>query len=188
LDDQTALAAQTQEAAIQQLNLSYSPEQDRLLLRVGLSDHSELVIWLTHRVTRQLWTLLNGEAHIPTAHSIQAATAPQQAVQQFVQEMQAAEHLSQMDFETEYQAREQVRSDGILLATGVEYETEGTKRLHLICLEGLTAHINLSAELILALCNMLQLSAKEAGWDIAKASAPTISVMPADRDTKQVLH
>ena len=56
------------EAAIQQINLSYSVEQDRLLLRVGLADNSELLVWLTNRFTRLLWQLLNGEANIQLLH------------------------------------------------------------------------------------------------------------------------
>lgn len=39
--------AQPVEAAIQQVNLGYNRDQDRLLLKVGLSDNSELVVWLT---------------------------------------------------------------------------------------------------------------------------------------------
>ena len=60
------------EAAIQQINLGYNIQQDRLLLRVGLADNSELLVWLTQRITKQIWQMLNGETHLPTATSIQA--------------------------------------------------------------------------------------------------------------------
>ena len=90
------------EAAIQQINLGYNAEQDRLLFRVGLSDNTELLVWLTNRITNMMWSLLTGEAHLPTATSIQAATPPEQAVEQFKQEMQAVDALQKMDFKTEY--------------------------------------------------------------------------------------
>ena len=74
-----------QVAAIQQINLGYNAEQDRLLFRVGLNDNTELLVWLTSRITQLLWTLLTGEAHLPTANSIKSDSPPEQAVAQFKQ-------------------------------------------------------------------------------------------------------
>jgi hypothetical protein len=188
--DKTALESKP-EAAIQQINLSYSAEQDRLLLRVGLADNSELLVWLTYRITKQLWQLMNGETHMPTATSIQAETPPEQAIQQFQQEMQAAETLQKMDFVTEYQPRKAVVNDGAMLAVSlVMINHEGKPpTLEVPCLEGITVRMNLTQELILALCNMLQLSTKEAAWDIG-APVQTQGQMPlaVDVGEKKVLH
>jgi hypothetical protein len=188
--DKTALESKP-EAAIQQINLSYSAEQDRLLLRVGLADNSELLVWLTYRITRQLWQLLNGEAHMPTATSIQAETPPEQAVQQFQQEMQAAETLQKMDFVTEYQPRKAVVNDGAMLAISlvlINYEGK-PPTLEIPCLEGITVRMNLTQELILALCNMLQLSTKEATWDIGSPVQTQGQVaLAVDVGEKKVLH
>ena len=74
---QPPASSQKTDVGIQQLNLSYIADQDRLLLRVGLSDNSELTVWLTYRITRMIWQLLNVEAHLPSASSIQAGTPPQ---------------------------------------------------------------------------------------------------------------
>jgi hypothetical protein len=192
--DKTALAARP-EAAIQQLNLGYNAEQDRLLLRVGLADNSELMVWLTYRITKQLWQLLNMETHLPTATSIQAQTPPEQAVQQFKQEMQATETLQKMDFATEYQPRKEVVNNGALLAISlalVSYEQK-PPTLEIPCLEGITVRMNLTQELILALCNMLQLSTKEAAWDLgatlqSKSQTQASTPIVADSETKKVLH
>lgn len=173
------------EAAIQQLNLGYNREQDRLLFRVGLSDNTELMVWLTYRIAKQMWALLNGETHLPTANSIQIETPPAQAVQQFQQEVQAAETLQKMDFSTEYQPRKEVRNDGALLATSLQLTDDGVKHLDITCLEGLNVRMNLTPELILAICNMLQLSAKEASWDIG---APLSMPLLADAGEHKVLH
>ena len=188
--DKTALAGKP-EAAIQQINLSYSAEQDRLLLRVGLADNSELLVWLTSRITKQLWHLLNGETHLPSATSIQPETAPQQAVQQFQQEMQAAETLQKMDFVTEYQPRKEIVNDGAMLAISlvlINYDGK-PPTLEIPCLEGISVRMNLTQELILALCNMLQLSTKEAAWDIgAPASVQTLTPSVSDIEAKKILH
>ena len=176
---------QRSEAAIQQLNLSYNVEQDRLLFRVGLSDNTELMVWLTLRVTKQLWALLNGETYLPTASSIRIETPPEQAVQQFKQEAQTAQVLQKMDFSTQYQPRKVVRNDGALLATALQLADDGVKHLDITCLEGVNVRMNLTQELILAICNMLQRSAKEAGWDIG---APITASLLVDRSEQKVLH
>lgn len=188
---QNPSVANKPEAAIQQINLSYNAEQDRLLLRVGLADNSELLVWLTNRITKQLWQLLNGETNIPTATSIQTETPPQQAVEQFKQEMQVSETLQKMDFATEYQPRKEVVNEGAMLAINillVSYE-EKPPTLEMPCLEGVSVRMNLTQELILALCNMLQLTTKEAGWELGVATQ-TQAQMPlsADVTEKKLLH
>ncbi len=99
---------QKTDVGILQLNLNYIPDQDRILLRVGLNYQSELVVWLSYRITRMIWQLLNSEAHLPSANSIQADTSPSQAVQQFKQEVQTTEALQKMDFQSPYKPRQDV--------------------------------------------------------------------------------
>lgn len=179
------------DAAIQQINLGYNTEQDRLLLRVGLSDNSELLVWLTNRITKQLWQLLTGETHLPTATSIQAATPPEKAVEQFKQEVQATETLGKMDFVTEYQPRKEVVNNGAMLAISLTLVSveQRLPTLEIPCLEGITVRINLTQELILALCNMLQLSSKEAGWDIGSPMQSQVqAALVNDTSAKKLLH
>lgn len=172
LTDQTPDKVPTPQAVIQQLNLGYNIQQDRLLLRVGLSDDSELLLWITYRIARQLWQLLSGETHLPTADSIQPDAPAASAVEQFKLEAQTAEALKQMDFATQYQPRKEIRNDGALLAVGLKLSGEHIKHLDIACLEGVTVGINLPPALVLALCNMLQLSVKESGWHIGAKVAP----------------
>ena len=188
---QTAPTTNKPEAAIQQINLGYNTEQDRLLIRVGLADNSELLVWLTNRITKQLWQLLNGESHLPTATSIQVDTPPEMAVKQFKQEIQATKALEKMDFVTEYQPRQEVLNNGAMLAIGIVLVVHQEKipTLEIPCLEGVTVRMNLTQELILALCNMLQLSTKEAGWDIGSPKQMLEQIaLAVDGDAKKVLH
>ena len=188
---QTAPTTNKPEAAIQQINLGYNTEQDRLLMRVGLADNSELLVWLTNRITKQLWQLLNGESHLPTATSIQVDTPPEMAIKQFKQEIQATKALEKMDFVTEYQPRQEVLNNGAMLAIGIVLVVHQEKipTLEIPCLEGVTVRMNLTQELILALCNMLQLSTKEAGWDIGSPmQTQEQRALAVDGDAKKVLH
>ena len=188
---QTAPTTNKPEAAIQQINLGYNTEQDRLLMRVGLADNSELLVWLTNRITKQLWQLLNGKSNLPTATSIQVDTPPEMAVKQFKQEIQATKALEKMDFVTEYQPRQEVLNNGAMLAIGIVLVVHQEKipTLEIPCLEGVTVRMNLTQELILALCNMLQLSTKEAGWDIGSPmQTQEQRALAVDGDAKKVLH
>ena len=187
-----APSKQKTDVGIQQLNLSYIADQDRLLLRVGLSDNSELMVWLTYRITRMIWQLLNVEAHLPSANSIQADTPPQQAVQQFQQEVQTTAALQKMDFQSPYTPRQEVVNDQPMLVTNVLLHNQDGKPqgLEMPCLEGVNVRMNLNKELILALCNMLQLSCKEAAWNIGTAAPMTAIGTPAIviEGDKKVLH
>ena len=193
MTEQTAPEAPKPEATIQQINIAYNAEQDRLLLRVGLSDDTELLLWLTYRITRELWQLLNGEKHLPTADSIQADALPGQAVEQFKQEAQAAETLKKMDFATQYQPRKGVRNEGALLAIKLELSGGNIKHLDILCLEGVSVGINLPPALVLAVCNLLQISATKAGWSLGANAAlqPLINTDEASAgitDKNKVVH
>ena len=191
MTSKTKLINHQQVAAIQQINLGYNAEQDRLLFRVGLSDNTELLVWLTSRITQLLWSLLTGEVHLPTADFIQAEMPLQQSVEQFKLDMLAADVLKKMDFKTEYQPRPEVRNDGAMLALNAVLIHVENKQpsLELPCLEGVTVRINLNPDLTLAMCNMLQLATKEAGWVInASIAAPVQSPMAIQMDQKKVLH
>jgi hypothetical protein len=193
LTDQTVAAPQKPEVSIQQLNLGYNVQQDRLLLRVGLSDDTELVLWITYRIAKQMWQLLNGETYLPTADSIQPDVLPADAVAQFKQEAQTTETLNKMDFATKYLPRKEMRNDGALLAVQLKLSGDMVKHLDIECAEGVTVGMNLPPALVLALCNMLQLSSRESGWNIGAKVMPqpslnTEELTAENADKNKVLH
>jgi hypothetical protein len=183
------------ELAIQQLNMGYNTEQDRLLLKVGLSDQTEIALWLTQRIARTIWQLLSKEAHLPSTNTAQAAKlAPQQAVQTFKQEAQAVETLQKLDFETAYQPRKEVLQPGGILIKEVQLLTPtatGHAQVQLLemqSVDGVQLHLNLNTETILAICNMLQLSAKEAAWTLSVTAPEPAAMTLLNTESKQVLH
>ncbi|HEU4708141.1 MAG TPA: hypothetical protein VFS17_02420, partial [Methylophilaceae bacterium] len=50
---------------IQQLNLSYDKLEDRLLLRMGLADNTEIAVWLTRKMVKLMWPMLQSSQHGP---------------------------------------------------------------------------------------------------------------------------
>lgn len=181
--EEDASVEKAQELGIQQLNFSYDQWQDRLLFRVGLSDETEIALWFTYRFARKLWAALNQEAHLPEAKSFVNAEVTN-AVLQFKQELQATEALKKMDFATEYTPRESLRKEGNLLAVSFTL-SDDAKQLEVTCLEDIAVNFNLTPELILAICSMLQLAAKEAAWEITGA----VPAMVMDESSmSKVLH
>lgn len=186
MTDQTQSSLKNKETAIQQLNIGYNIEQDRLLLRIGLSDDNELVVWLTYRVARQIWQLFNAEINLPTATSIKSDAPPATAVEQFNKEVQSAVTLKKLDFETKYQPRSQKLVDDILLAKEIKLVGEQQRQIEILCVGGVSLKLNVGNPLMLALCNMLQMSAKKAAWDLG--SAVTLPAVTAPVDETKILH
>lgn len=183
MTDESLPIEEVVEARIQQLNLSYDKVQDRLLFRVGLSDDSEVALWLTYSFSRMLWVALNKEAHLPEAKEY-ALPEPEDAVDAFKQEFEATEALKAMDFETEYAPREVLRNESVMLAVSFDL-SDNAKRLDVSCFEGLVVNINLNDDLTLAICNMLQLAFKEAGWALSDVPPP---IVIEDTSASKTLH
>jgi len=183
LAEQNITVEKVQELGIQQLNLSYDKVQDRLLFRVGLSDETEIALWFTYRFSRKLWAALNQEAHLPEAKSF-ANVAVSDAISRFQQELEATEALKKLDFSTEYAPRESLRTEGYLLAVSFTL-SDDAKQLEIVCVEDIEVNFNLTPELILAICSMLQLAAKEAAWEIANAVP---AMMIDETSMPKVLH
>lgn len=186
------------EQSIQQLNLGYHAVQDRMLLKAGVGETQEVQLWITFRIARFLFAILNNDARLPVAAPAPTEN-PTQAVEQFAQEAQAVEALKSLDFATAYKpSRKPLIEVEELLVTElqveqIEHVAQGTKTLKSLkfqCANGFNIHLNLSPELVLALANMLQLAAKDAQWPLAGVAAPatTSSFVIAEPANKQVLH
>jgi hypothetical protein len=105
--------------------------------------------------------------------------------------MQVVETLQKMDFATQYQPRKEIVHNGAMLAISVVLVSNENKSptLEMPCSEGISVRMNLTQELILALCNMLQLTSKEAVWNIGAPSQTQAEIQLADvSGEKKVLH
>ncbi|MDP8567325.1 hypothetical protein [Methylophilus aquaticus] len=189
-----------QPKSIQQINLSYDTQQDRLMLRAGMSDGSEIQVWITYRITRQLFAVLNREANLPVApagasestYTQSAAPAPGEATRQFAEEAVAMESLESLDFNTAYEERMPVVEQGPLLAVGSQFQAVNAqlRSMTLHCLNHMNVNINLTKELVLAIARMLLIAAKDAGWTLQSGGEPgTVSaIVVQGTPEKQVLH
>ena len=180
------------EAAIQQLNLGFDSEQDRLLLKVGLADNTELSVWLTRRIVKSLWLLLQGSADLSdvSEHTLVIEEVPAELAREVLSAVNstlASENKSPLDFSTSYQANRTPIIDEPILAfhCGLINHDDAHTILEIQAKDGKTVRIVLNVELSIALSNMLQLATKEAAWDLGFASS---HFMLTDNSARPVLH
>ncbi len=179
------------ETAIQQLNLGYDSDQDRLLLKVGLPDHVEVAVWLTRRVVKSLWVLLQGKAHAAetSGHAlVMVASSNLQELSVNSSMQEAFDNASQkpLAFSIVYEARTPLMEQPILVSSCELFtHDEGQSRLEMQAKDGKAIKMILNIELILALTNMLQLASKEAAWDLGFTAGHFM--LPA-LNTRPVLH
>ena len=174
------------ETAIQQLNLGHDVQQDRLLLKIGLADDTEVRMWLTRRIVKVLWTLLQGSGSLMVMPDLFTA-ASQEALEDFAREAAGQKVTQKMDFSETYQPNRKVRTSEPLLAIDCQIisRDNAQSKLELRTIDGELVHIPLSQTLAQALGNMLQLATREAAWDL---SLPSSQIIVSELKTQPVLH
>ncbi len=176
--------AEIKNASIQQINIAYNAIEDRLLLKIGFSADAELAVWLTRRVVKGLWQLLQADEISPQVMTIAepAGTAP--ALHGFEKTNAAAQKL---DFTSEYKPRQAVHQDDILLAKDCHILKSASQQasLELVCVNGQTIKLVLTQELTIALTNMLQLVSKETAWELPLS---THAAVMSSVQTSSALH
>jgi hypothetical protein len=84
---------------LHQINIGFSPEEDRLLLRINTTGKTEYRLWMTRRYVKVLWRMLTKSVESLPDVVAQAAPESREAVKSFQREeaRQAADYSK--DFE-----------------------------------------------------------------------------------------
>ncbi len=163
------------QSGIEQINLGFNEQEDRLLLKLGLIDKTEIAVWVSRRICKTMWGLLQGAqvTLLPSATmaNIPPAVTPDnksQVMESFAREVAEQKAIEHMDFKSEYMADRQTRTEEPMLAIQciVISEENQLPHLELQCKSGQSVKIALSNELVHALTNMMQLATREASWDL----------------------
>lgn len=190
-----------QQHAIQQINLAYDQQQDRLLLKAAVSDAQEIRLWLSYRVARQMFKVLNREAHLPVSTltlgdlaATPALESPIEARREFAQEADAVQQLAHLDFTTAYQPRPSTVGEAVLLVVNARFVSinDQLNHMQLACANGANVNMRLNHPLVLAMSRMLMVASQDAGWALPAHSprepeAVSSIVMQVSKE-KQVLH
>lgn len=184
-DFHTSTSMTQKQAGIEQINLGFNEQQDRLLLKLGLTDKTEISVWITRRVCKVMWLLLQGTnvTLLPTTSLMHQPpiTTPEvkdQAIQSFEKEAADQKIKENMDFKSEYLTDRQARTTEPLLAIQctVIVDENQLPSLDVQCLEDQSVKIVLNNELTHAMINMVQLATREAGWDLMLSADNTPAI------------
>jgi hypothetical protein len=163
---------------ISQLQVATDNVQDRLLLRVSTPDNEEYRIFFTRRFLRELWphftTMLSG--HL----GLQLAMPP---------EPDDTTNSFELPFHQENPCYP--LGSKPLLASEATLEPAGDGLASLILREGRerSFELNLSADMLQALCAMLRAASEQAQWDIAlEHQAPPQPMIISPTPGKSLLH
>ena len=177
------MTQQVKNAPIQQLNVTYVPTEDRLLLKIGMANQTELSVWLTYRVTKKLAQLLQQmPIHITTDERIN--TPYNDALEQ---QFSKQEMLQKLNFSTDYEQRQSLNQGQLFLVSDCRLlEQHNQQRvLELICLNNRTLSVALNNELLLGLANMLKLASQQAEWLFIASEQ---MLLMTSGDSKLLLH
>lgn len=145
---------------IHQLQIAHDALQDRLLLRVATGADEEYRAWLTRRFLSKLWPHLAKRALPPPAPATAAPAAPGGNFEEPFHDDQATYPLGSKPLLVS-EVKFDVRSDG-----GFDLTLRESRER--------SFQLDLSSELLQALCAMLRAGAATAKWDLALdyAAAP----------------
>jgi hypothetical protein len=189
--------ATEQPAVIEQLNLAFDIEQDRMLFKVGLSDNTELAIWMTRRIAKSISAWLQGsQAAVDASMQVLVMNA-QGGLDEVGAKIMSASSITpealmktstqNLDFSAQYQPNRKSRLAEPMLAIACKVLTDNATQfvLEFSAKDGINAQIAFNAELKIAFGNMLQLASKEAVWDIGVQASHFV---PPTVTSSQVLH
>jgi hypothetical protein len=163
---------------IHQLNVSYLPAEDRLLLRVSTRQGAEFGVWLTRKVTLGLWQALQACAQNHAARSYAGKSdVADPLLRKELAEFTSAKHLQSADFSTPYSPATgaagvpnygpQRAAGAPLLPTEVVLEARADGSTHMqLKEENRQIGIGLDEALLHAIMQLLVKTVEQADWGV----------------------
>jgi len=176
-----------QQDKLHQINLGFSPEEDRLLLRISTIGKTEYCLWLTRRYVKLLWKLLTKSVESLPEVSAQSAPEARAAVKSFQRQeaRQAADYSKNYD---DGQAKRPLGETAVLLV-GVRAEPgkNGTQ-LILQTKDGRAINLSLELKLLYSLLDLLVSSTKQAEWNLDLRAEDAAVAATAAPDPDEPVH
>ena len=161
---------------LQQINCTYSPEEDRVIMELSTSGQSAFRLWLTRRFVQLFWQTIRKSIEGKPAVAKQAEIKTKKAVMEF----QEKEALEKADFKTKYKSTDLTYPLGEtpMLPITISYASKGRiSRDTFKAQDGKAVTFNLNQQLLYSLSHMLMAATKKAKWDL--------DLNLADVDTKK---
>jgi len=155
---------------LKQLNLGYSGEEDRLLLRISTNQNIEHQIWLTRRIVCLLWPImLEGIDRQMLSPSTETNLSNRPEIRRELMAMQHEESLPNVDLMTSYEVPTKKSTMEPLLPSSGQCSplAEGGVSLNLKENEGKSINLRLPRELFHGFCYQLINATQQADWNLS---------------------
>ena len=166
---------------LHQINIGFSPEEDRLLLRTNTTGKTEYRLWMRRRYVRLLWKMLTKSVESLPNVVAQATPESREAEKSFQREeaRQAADYSK--DYENK--AAKRPLGENAALLTGMRTTaSESGTQLVLQTKDGRSINRRLERKLLYSLLDLLTSSTKKAEWnlDLSVAESPLAAAPEQD--------
>jgi hypothetical protein len=147
-------------SSLQQMNLTYSPEEDRLLLRVRDGELSEFRVWFTRRYTELLCNMLMEEMN--AAGGMQELASSDETRQSFKNGAFSQEY-------DEAPGRQfPLGKSGMMgYRINISHGAQGVTNLQLLPQEGQGITLTLGRSMLYLLYNLIEQALAQANWNLA---------------------
>lgn len=169
---------------INQIQLSFVPIQDRLLLRMNTMESAGFEFWLTRRYVKLLWPVLMNMLQKDGQIALQKTEQAKKEVLSF----QHQEATQKMDYTRNYktQVENKPLGDKPLLLAKISVNTgeDGVQVLSLNPEHGQGIQLSLNQTLLHSICKLLQDTVAKTDWDIdlsQSLSTSTAADVPESR-------
>ena len=163
---------------INQIQVSFVPLEDRLLLRMNTADASSFQFWVTRRYLKILWPVLLEMLK----KDAQIAAQQSELAKKEVLSFQHQEAAKKMDYSREFEstAQQQPLGDEPILLAKVSIKTnrEGGQTLCMHPDQGQGIELTLNQTLLHSICKLLQDTVAKAEWDIDLSRSLATTAMP----------
>lgn len=153
---------------LHQMNISYIPKEDRLLLRISTTQGDEFRIWLTRRYTGLLFNVLN--KHMERSGGVPTVAASDETRKLF--------QAGAMEKRYEEGEKKYPLGEPGILAFGINTgeTSEGNLQLEMFPEKGQGITINLNDSLMYMFSNLLNQGIDQAGWKLAGKDSMSMKV------------
>jgi hypothetical protein len=178
---------------IRQLSVRYRQEQDRILVCINTTTEQEVQMWLTRRMTLQLWPLINRIVIDHLAIPEDAKTdgfvdlsAMGSKTREMLADMRRQESIAAADFATPYEGKLANRPLGEvpLLVTEVNLTPKGNGQMQMNFKEALQEppstrgfQLDMPADLVFGLITLLKQALEQSNWEMERQPSATATVV-----------
>ena len=165
---------------LKQIQIAYSPIEDRLLLRINTADKEEYRFWITRRYLKIFWQAISGILVENLQVRTQASMMAKQAVLSFQHEKAVSEADFSKNFDEGARALPLGTAPVLLARIQARLSPDGNRiiGMHPESAQGVELAVN--DEILHGISRLISDAATKAGWDMEFLKKTGTAIMTAD--------